>query len=113
MFRIGQKVVCVAHFPRERRMAWATYAEKNQVYTVRGYVIRTDGVECLLLNEIHNPPRPSRIGIVEFGFRANYFRPIVERKTDISVFVEILRRESVPDECAPAAVYGVDWGASA
>lgn len=112
MFRAHQKVVCVDDSPvLHGGMSKTIKLVKDSIYTVRG-INPADlrGPEHLWLAEIKN--EISDTG-KEYSYRASRFRPIVERKTDISIFEEILRRESVPDECAPAAVYGVDWGASA
>lgn len=99
MFRIGQKVVCVDD-------AGTTIVKNGAVYIVTGNGVSLFGNDLIAGSHLTG-------GAAFSGMYAHRFRPIVERKTDISVFVEILRRESMPDECAPAAVYGVDWGASA
>jgi hypothetical protein len=82
----------------------------GEIYTIRAVTAsrRWLGEQVVKLVEISNPPRSCG----EVWYQGTGFRPIVERKTDISVFEEILRRESIPDECIPAE-YGVDWGASA
>lgn len=88
-FRVGQKVECIHHQPR--RVAGGEYAELGGVYTVRGHVPCTDGIERIYLDEVHNRPMYcTAMGVIEFGFRASGFRPLVERKTDISVFTEML-----------------------
>jgi len=90
-FRVGQKVVCIIHWPNELRKADAIYAEKDCVYTIRGFCPGTDGKTRLYLREIHNKPMVSRAcGLMEFGFLADYFRPLVECKTDISIFTAML-----------------------
>lgn len=98
MFRVGQKVVCIIHWPEKDRRPDAIYAEKDCVYTVRGFCPGTDGQTRLYLQEIRNEPMyASALGTsIEFGFKAKYFRPIVSRPTSIAVFEEILRKASAP-----------------
>lgn len=102
-FRIGQKVACI------KRDGWVgkgrggeTFPEFGRIYTIRS-IESVDGWAWVRLAEIVNPlhhytrsGRPS-----EAQFRIDRFRPIVERKTDISVFTEILRKASKPAR-APA-----------
>jgi hypothetical protein len=96
MFRLGQKVVCVdddivgknptsiipPHLPK-----------LHQVYTVRGFIKSDDGREFVYLCEIVNPIRNNH----EPAFAPFRFRPIVERKTDISFAHEILRKANAPE----------------
>lgn len=96
-FRVGQKVVCIYHLPHESRRSGCNYPEKGSVYTVRGHVAGTDAKERILLDEVYNQPMRCIVGTIEWGFRADAFRPIVERKTDISVFHEILRKATKPE----------------
>lgn len=92
-FRIGQKVVCVAK-------PLGGYGDENvpcvgRIYTIRGFEFeRPTGVERvgLLFEEIRNEPhhytgyaRPT-----EATFPASKFKPLVERKTDISIFTRML-----------------------
>ncbi len=105
MFRIGQKVVCIqAENPLTAGMAWNRACDIPQigtVYTVRG-LGQQYGLPALRLHEI------IWRGWVEGGvyshdgfYWAGRFRPVVEKKTDIGVFEEILKRETVDDR-APA-----------
>jgi hypothetical protein len=94
-FHVGQKVVCIFHLPENLRRADAIYPEKGVVYTVRGHAGGTDGKERVLLAEIHNVPMAWRLGFQEFGFNAEAFRPVVERKTDISIFTAMLKPHGV------------------
>ena len=94
-FRIGQKVVCVddvfasRHYPGYE--AWPT---KNIVYTIRDIYNEDfeDGwATALLLEEIINPFYDwLTLGNHEAGFSARRFRPVVEKKTDISIFTKML-----------------------
>lgn len=100
MFQIGQKVVCVAD-------KWAggygdeIFPQLGGVYTVRGIDLHRLGSRCLVglwLREIHNEKRLYARGIDEASFGADQFRPLIERKTDISIFKKMLtpkRKERV------------------
>jgi hypothetical protein len=95
MFYIGQKVVCV------RTAGWEKYIDitlpkEDAVYTIRGIdVNRTDNDDPvgLWLEEIVNPPRMYTAGFQEASFGHWRFRPIVQRKTDISIFTELLNKQ--------------------
>ena len=85
-FHVGKKVVCVDFEGEAEYRAWypdVVLPERKVVYTVRK-VFERDGCEALLLNEIRNRDTP------EAGFRSFRFRPVVERKTDISIFQKML-----------------------
>lgn len=94
-FYVGQKVVCV----NDRCLPdqWAGYEWDGDaptignVYTVRSVHHDKQQNLVLWLNEI----RRSKRSIEEWhddliGYGAERFRPLVERKTDISIFTEIL-----------------------
>lgn len=93
-FKVGQKVVCVDDvfaFGWERIVKTPV---KGQVYTIRqlltfkactGAVVTT-----ILLDEIVNPVRKWDAGVMEAGFVPRRFRPVVQRKTDISIFKSLL-----------------------
>ncbi len=90
-FRIGQKVVCVQT---------GFYVNKcpnrpviGEVYTVRDVFAgpRVDELGMAIrLFELQNPlhKKSGR----EYGFYAWRFRPVFERKTDISIFTEMLTK---------------------
>lgn len=87
MFRVGQKVVCVdARIPR---YPGVIPVAKGAIYTIRdsGPEPMAQGEWWVLLNEITNI---SAEGLGELGYTAARFRPIVERKTDISIFTRML-----------------------
>jgi hypothetical protein len=99
MFHVGQKVVCV------NGSAHANYSDiaapvRGAVYTIREIVLSEAGNAHFLLVEIRNPARDGFLGQgLGYGrgeprFHHNRFRPIVTRKTDISIFTEILRKHS-------------------
>jgi hypothetical protein len=105
-FRVEQKVVCVGgngtSKPPGFWKAWArewglALPQRGTIYTVRDTRIAADGSQRVRLCEIVNP-------VIEFTdapdqepwFWASHFRPIVERKTDISFALAILRKAKAP-----------------
>lgn len=91
-FRIGQKVVCVrkAKYPNSLHGDEIT-VKVGVVYTIRElYAIPENGHLGLRFLEIRNEPRQYLNAFMECGFYANRFRPLVERKTDISIFTRML-----------------------
>jgi len=90
MLRIRQRVVLVG-WPYERLIAgWrnigALYPSVGEVYTIRA-IKPWKASPVLLLCEIDN----SHLGFpLEPGFRQEFFRPIVERKTNISALKALL-----------------------
>lgn len=99
-FRIGQKVVCVGTngTPRVDWDAWVAYykivrPDRGSIYTVRDIRIGSEGRQFIRLVEIVNPhakfcDAPDQ----EPWWWAEAFRPVVDRKTDISFAVEILKK---------------------
>jgi len=81
-FRVGQKVVCVDANPRNGHVSNLT---EGAVYTVRAFGPSKDGSPGISLDEIYHP----------FPFYQDRFRPVVERKTDISVFTKMLTGSKV------------------
>lgn len=97
-FRVGMKVVCILNKPWRPQPDLKHTPFYKGVYTIRG--IRTRGEDVgLCFVELRNPPtRITDTGeIIEPVFDAAQFRPIVERKTDISFAHEILRKVSRND----------------
>lgn len=95
MFRVGQKVVCVDASDQFNRKFPVT---KSKIYTIQAIVeaidFKGDGGACAFLYDLGRDVCPIMGEQMPFALRR--FRPIVERKTDISVFTEMLRRESAP-----------------
>jgi hypothetical protein len=90
MFRIGQKVVCIKNkmdngAPRHPRV---DYPEVGGVYTVAAAWTGKDGKALLQFDELRSPKKYRK-----WGFRASYFRTVVERKTDISIFTAMLKTQ--------------------
>ncbi|WCK26614.1 hypothetical protein [Agrobacterium pusense] len=101
-FTVGQKVILARSFGAISLLRAAedgvTLPVKGVVYTIREFDDqRSEGFGLALrLNEITNVPHYSN-GL-EPSFMVSLFEPVVERKTDISVFKAMLNpsREGVP-----------------
>lgn len=93
IFHVGQKVVMVGwlqKFVSKWQAAGGVYPNVGDVYTVRAVKPWEDSA-VLLLAEIDN----SHLGFdPEPGFRQDFFRPAVERKTDIGFAKAILKKAS-------------------
>ncbi len=89
MFRIGQKIVCVD--AANRKFGGIPLVE-GKIYTIRGFCENIHGEIGLLLEEVKASYPPLENG-QERGFYQNRFRPVVERKTDISVSTKMLKTE--------------------
>jgi len=91
--RAGQKVVMFRDFGHGARLRaeldGVVLPVKGPIYTVRELDPDTsNGFACIRLVEIINGPH---VGDgIEPSFEAALFRPVVERKTDISVFRAML-----------------------
>lgn len=94
-FHVGQKVVCVdVSAPLAGKTIRGSLVNANlngltlgATYTVRGFGISwTDGSAGIYLDEI---VRIAHEG-AEITFAARRFRPVIERKTDISIFTAML-----------------------
>lgn len=82
MFKVGQKVVCVDASPDP--FGRALQVKKGQVYTVSAVLCGGIGITLVEISctDAH-------------GWWASRFRPVVERKTDISVFQAMLKQVPV------------------
>ena len=91
MFYVGQKVVCV-DAERPKMFRWSKdHLTKNAVYTVRKVgMITGGGSSGICLHEV--------MLWTDSPFNQRRFRPIVEKKTDISIFTEILNHKSFTDK---------------
>lgn len=89
MFHVGQKVVCIKGHPE---YVGCVVPVVGSTYTIRG-VDETCG---LLFEEIINriatcfDLSSGAISYGECSFWIDRFRPVIERKTDISTFTEML-----------------------
>lgn len=90
MFRVGQKVVCVDASGWRRGIF--IYPEQGEKYTVRDVEPNAHGVLCIRVEEISQPAALSADMSMycEPLFRASRFRPLIEKKTDISIFTAML-----------------------
>lgn len=91
MFKVGQKVVCVDNNPHPGR-GWpkGECPSKGVIYTIKDmWIDFKESVEVFEFVELNRP-----ISSIMFGYKSGYaasrFRPVVERKTDISIFTAIL-----------------------
>ena len=103
MFHIGQQVVCVHDVGCPSANEFRNVPVKAGLYTVRGFVSPDVGYERtpgMLLEEVVNPPWEYKEGVFEPSFHPYHFRPLVQHKTDISVFTRMLH--NVPTK-EPAA----------
>lgn len=97
-FVVGQKVVCINANRNCFRLPGYKYREddlwvtKGLIYTIREIKPHyLTGEPNLLLVEIIRPPLPAdKFG--EVGFNYQRFKPLESRKTDISMFKEMLGR---------------------
>ena len=97
MFHIGQRVVCIHDVGSRPANEFPNVPIKGSIYTVRGFVSPDVGYERtpgMLLEEVVNPPWEYKEGVFEPSFHPYHFRPLVQHKTDISVFTRM------PDRCA-------------
>jgi hypothetical protein len=96
-FHVGQNVTMIQTW--EQYLAGAvnvnlpepdeTIPEFGRVYTIRAVSLMW-GREFLRFVEIVNPIKLFVEGLDEVVFPARNFRPVIERKTDISIFTSML-----------------------
>jgi hypothetical protein len=91
-FHVGQRVACVDDegFNRPAFYGCEIFPVKANIYTIRQISLSPEGEAAFRLFEIVNEPREYLIGCVEPCFLARRFRPLQERKTDISIFEKLL-----------------------
>lgn len=90
-FRVGQKVACIydgsiIELGQSASLPWSKGAEIKCgcIYTIRQIGFSVTGHPGLRLEETIN-------GTKDYFYNAGRFRPLVERKTDISIFTAILK----------------------
>jgi hypothetical protein len=97
-FVVGQKVVCVDADPGDGYIGWADDGPvEGHVYTITS-VHDHDGDLVVWLAEIERHPMARRLWGEECGYAACRFRPVVTRKTDISIFTAILNGHRIPED---------------
>jgi len=97
-FHVGQKVVCVNASEMDEAPVGVRIVgdldglRKGAIYTVRSiYIDHVWGGACIRLHEIERRPLSFFNGqYFESGYDPSRFRPIIERKTDISIFRAML-----------------------
>jgi hypothetical protein len=98
-FHVGQKVVCVNDNFELGFANQINIPEKGVVYTVRDIELATGvaGQKAIIvrLEEVVNPVLDWDNGRMEVGFFPSRFRPLITRKTDISVFTAMLTGQKV------------------
>ena len=92
-FKVDQKVVCIdddwGPLPEHHRGQVHHWPKKDIVYTVRTILVQPSNSKIFIrLRELVNPETDKER---EVEFWAECFRPVVERKTDISVFRKLLQ----------------------
>ncbi len=100
--RVGMKVVCLdVPWPENSGKYLATgvrFPVTGNVYTIRWVGVAEDGNAYVRLAEIINPIQKwpgYQAGEARFGARR--FRPVVTRKTDISIFTDMLTTTKVEE----------------
>jgi hypothetical protein len=96
--RIGQKVICVVpdrFWTQQVCPSLKVTPRKGEVYTVTGFE-DLNGVPCIHLREIAGLSCECG-GINNAPWLIAAFRPVNERKTDISVFTEIMHKTNAPE----------------
>ncbi len=89
MFHVGQKVVCIDDTRREFGLReWDNRLRRGIIYTIRW--VGKYGVKLVEIN------RRTR-HVSDTYYFADRFRPVIERKTDISIFTAMLAPTSIRD----------------
>ena len=94
-FHVGQKVVCINGEMKDREAAdfysskGIVFPSKGTIYTIR-QILWLEDFYALRLEEIVNPIVRYKEHTLEHAFHVDRFRPLVERKTDISQFKAML-----------------------
>ena len=97
MFYVGQKVICVDASISDKYLpavpsynSWVNDLDgltEGVVYTIAG-TADFFGAPVVFVAEIKRPPHSDGS---ESGYAAARFRPVVQKKTDISVFTKMLK----------------------
>jgi hypothetical protein len=98
-FRVGQKVVKIPGTGKAGGHPDLPSLVNGAVYTIRDIDWRAahiHGTPTIRVEEVTGPVIETTVGPFEPGYSPKVFRPVVERKTDISFAHEILRKASKP-----------------
>lgn len=98
MFRVGQKVICVDDWQSKFPPYEPCPLTRGRIYTVTKSWLYKQRHPVVLVAEIKKPKS-------HCGFDATRFRPIVDRKTDISIFTEMLKPNTPKVEKKPELVW--------
>lgn len=94
MFFVGQKVVCVNNDPCTKRSpnAWwnGDRPTLGQIYTIKRIILDWESYEIVHLVELDRSETAKERFGPDVGYGSYRFRPLIERKTDISIFTQIL-----------------------
>jgi hypothetical protein len=93
--QVGDKVTQLEHDEDWFPMLGEQVPEFGVVYTIRSIYADYDGV-YLRFDEITNCPMSYADGFEELAFDAFGFRPVQPRKTDISIFTDMLKTVEQP-----------------
>jgi hypothetical protein len=97
-FRLGQKVVCVdASCDPDRTWDDGEAPTEGAVYTIASLNVHADGTPILSLVELRRTPLSLWLHGPTAGYKQSRFRPVVEKKTDISIFVAMLTPNKVKE----------------
>lgn len=61
----------------------------NEVLTIRYTSVTIDGDTLLRFHEIRNPKAPTTEGVIERGYSAKNFRPLISQADDVEMFRRI------------------------
>ena len=97
-FHVGQKVVCVDDGPGQLRgtRVWERPIVNGQIYTIRwvGIAPYYNRLGVRLVGVDRGPDKFNREWD-DMPLNAHRFRPLIERKTDISIFTAMLKPSKV------------------
>lgn len=94
-FYRGQKVTMKENSPFGVMHDSERQPEYGKVYTIRDLVMHREILLGLRFEEIRNPRILRAFQEYECHFQADCFRPVVTRKTDISIFTRMLDQTKV------------------
>lgn len=95
-FYIGQKVVWVGN-PNGKKSPPEYRLTKGKIYTIRDIDLRAVDLHGCATIRVEEMIRPVVFAIDvdliwEIGYHPNSFRPLVKKKTDISIFTAMLNK---------------------
>ncbi len=98
MFKVGQKVVCIKDSPWKSCTLGEITPQLGCIYTIRSINPGSINLGKIFLrfDEIKNKHFRYSDGFGEAQFISSSFRPVVERKTDISIFTSMLTPNNAP-----------------